>query len=95
MVVTHTIIPAEAGWALLDPIYGDAEKVDDFTLSPIVAWCVELSVENGDVLTYAYPVVADESPARIVIRRPDGSFYAPGIGDFCGKAQVIAFFNRE
>lgn len=99
-----TVIPAEPGWALLEPYCDDDGTAVGFTAERILAWRIETDIvdqnnrDGHETLDEVTPVLLNPlSTARglQVFRDPAGRMYAPCDQDFQSEAEVLAYCTKR
>lgn len=97
-----SVIPAEKGWYICDPVFDDNVVVGLYE-TEIIAWSVVTMTRTGKnmIETESFPVVAGsiftEDPCRdYCLRNPEFIYSHPFDGGFeCTREDVIGILNRE
>jgi len=91
-----TIIPAEPGWRLCDPISDGPDKVDDIVEIEVIAWAVTYSLgRDGVPCGFATAITADTGTDRraLPLRSPSGRYFLPEDRDFLNRQAVIDYLR--
>lgn len=84
---TDTVIPAQPGWFLIDPV-SSGEAVVDIRLEPVLAW--SYSADAIEPITIDGRVDGD-----VVLKRPDGVLTAPHARDFATLDDVLEYLQAR
>lgn len=74
-----SVIPANAGWFLLVPLFDENDIPESFIKQPIIAWGIETMKSADDYVMpmfHTFPITIegfDESECDFVILKPDGT----------------------
>ena len=76
--IASTIIPAQPGWNVLEPLTDETGKVISFFRQPIIAWRVETqeSQRTEKRFDIPHPVTIESVNDDALIERPDGIIVA-------------------
>lgn len=93
-----TIIKADPGWYLLEPVEGDQCDVVDLCPEPIIAWAVVSKTDlDGDRYFNTDPVTLEGGPPDDdpIIQAPDGRISAPNVCQFESQKKAIEHLNEQ
>jgi hypothetical protein len=101
----RTIIPAELGWSLVDPITDEDDTIREFLLEPVIAWVIvsqsRYHYQSVETFVGHYPVamtiegIGNDEDVEQVLKRPDGKFVAPMDRQFDTDAEVVEYLNQR
>ncbi len=101
-----TVIPAQPGFAVVEPVYGDDNDIVSLSFSPILAWAIAVTSEKdlgGDIEVkpdFPVPITIEggqnfNSSVEWAIARPDGKISFVMEGDYETKEEVLKDFQRR
>jgi hypothetical protein len=93
------IIPAEPGWFILEPVWGDDGHAAELIRQEVIAWAigwVAFHRDPEDGFSTCTPVVIEcDHPEEKVWLSPHGRMFCPEVRDFSTEGEVLIFYTEK